>query len=381
MKPKVLFLSSWYPSKHKPTEGNFVQQQAKAAAHIAAVELIYVVLSDQHQHIECQTQTGAFNEQVFYIPKNNWPILHFFINYFLIFRTYWKASSNLRFGKPDLIHASVMYPIGFIGLMLKWRFKIPLVMTEHWTCYHEQASPQPSKWQSFWLNWIGKRVDLVLPVSTDLAAAMYRYGIDTPMKVIPNAIDTTLFSTSNKNKKRVFRFLHVSSLDEAQKNFNLLLRAFRRLKLQQADVELHVVSDGNARPYQEKIAPFDFASSVHFHGAQDAEGVHALLSFCDVFVLPSRFENLPCVLIESLSTGTPMIASAVGGVAEIVNPTNGMLVPSEDEDALLAALISIQQQRFDAEQMHQEAERKYSYQAVAQLMQQAYSQVLQPNVA
>jgi glycosyltransferase involved in cell wall biosynthesis len=105
------------------------------------------------------------------------------------------------------------------------------------------------------------------------------------------------------------------------------------------------------------------------------------LQFADALVLSSRFENLPCVLLEALSTGTPMISTHVGGVAEIINEGNGILVPTENEAALLAAMIEIQNRTFIAEQMHAEAQLKYSPITIAGLFLEAYQMVLQKDVA
>ena len=196
------------------------------------------------------------------------------------------------------------------------------------------------------------------------------------MKVVANVVNTDLFVPQAQKAHANFRFVHVSSLDPIQKNFHLLVNAFYELKKQQSNIELHVVSDGDFEPYRKALDGLDFASSIHFHGPQDPEGVAAILQFADAFVLSSRYENLPCVLLESLATGTPMIATNVGGVAEIINSGNGILVPSEDKAALVSAMQAIQQKSYDADQMHQEAVLKYSQTAIAAQLAAAYQQVL-----
>ncbi|MCB4234228.1 glycosyltransferase family 4 protein [Kaistella anthropi] len=57
----------------------------------------------------------------------------------------------------------------------------------------------------------------------------------------------------------------------------------------------------------------------------------------DCFVLFSDYENFPCVLLESLSTGTPVIATKVGGIPEVVNEKNGILI-SNSKDELYEAM-------------------------------------------
>lgn len=375
-RPKVLCLSSWYPNQLKPTEGNFVEQHLKAASQIADVALIHVVLSDQHQTITLQEKTAPYYQKVIYIPRSKVFLVGKLIAYFQLLMAYWKHALLTPIGKPDLIHGAVLYPVGLIGLMLKLRFRKPLLFTEHWTCYHEYTQPQPSLWQKMMLKFIGNRSQLILPVSLDLAAAMQRFGIKRTMKVIANVVNTDLFVPQAQKAHANFRFVHVSSLDPIQKNFHLLVNAFYELKKQQNNVELHVVSDGDFEPYRKALDGLDFTSSIHFHGPQDPEGVAAIMQFADAFVLSSRYENLPCVLLEALATGTPMIATNVGGVAEIINSGNGILVPSEDKKALLAAMQAIQQKSYDADQMHQEAVLKYSQNAIAAQLAAAYQQVL-----
>jgi glycosyltransferase involved in cell wall biosynthesis len=97
--------------------------------------------------------------------------------------------------------------------------------------------------------------------------------------------------------------------------------------------------------------------------------------------LSSRYENLPCVLIESLACGTPVIATNVGGVAEIVHNKNGILVQSESLPELTEALRAIQSMQFDGEGLRSEAIEKYGPTNIAQLFLEAYQMVLTKDVA
>ena len=379
--PKVLFISSWYPNLLRPTEGNFVDQHIKTAQQIAQVALVHVVLSSSHKTLTHELKQTPFETHLIYLPKNNLPFLGVLINYFQVLFTYWKFASNTKIGKPDLIHANVLYPIGLVGILLKWRWRIPLVFSEHWTCYHPYADPQPPLLVKSALRWIAKRADLILPVSLDLAVAMQQFGIRVPMKVVPNVVDPAVFKIKEKRAHRVYRFVHVSSLDAKQKNFHLLVRAFYALKKEQENVELHVVSDGNEKAYAQLLKDFDFASSIHFHGKQDPEGVAAILQFADAFVLSSRYENLPCVLIESLACGTPVISTQVGGVAEIVHSQNGLLVPSEDLTALINAMKQIQGMSFEGVDLQREMLLKFGPETISGLFLEAYQMLLKTDVA
>lgn len=381
VQPKVLFISSWYPNELKPTEGNFVQQHIRAAQQIAQVALVHVVLSTQHTTLTQQSKQEPYEEHLIYLPKNTWPIIGVLINYFNVLRAFWKFTAQTQLGRPDLIHANVLYPVGMVGILLKWRWRTPLLFSEHWTCYHKYADPQAPMLVKMALRWIGKRASLVLPVSLDLGAAMQQFGINAPMKVVPNVVDPHIFEYKHKRRNKVFRFVHVSSLDPKQKNFHFLVRAFYALKKIQDNIELHVVSDGDQSSYSELIQDFDFAQSIHFHGKQDPSGVAAIMQFADAFVLTSRYENLPCVLIESIACGTPVISTNVGGVAEIVHEKNGILVESEDLKGLIKAMQQIQTLSFSEEELHREMLLKFGPDTISGLFAEAYQMALNKDVA
>ena len=82
--------------------------------------------------------------------------------------------------------------------------------------------------------------------------------------------------------------------------------------------------------------------------------IPALLSISDVFVLPTLKDALPTVLIEALAAGTPIVASNVGGVPEIVQDgASGLLVPPEDLDELARACLKLLQDKSLASQVIQ----------------------------
>jgi glycosyltransferase involved in cell wall biosynthesis len=90
---------------------------------------------------------------------------------------------------------------------------------------------------------------------------------------------------------------------------------------------LDVVGDGPARVEYEALSQaLGVDDRVHFHGDQPREHVAELMRAADLYLLTSEWENLPTVVLESLCTGLPVVASDVGGVAEAVGPDDGLLV-------------------------------------------------------
>jgi len=96
-----------------------------------------------------------------------------------------------------------------------------------------------------------------------------------------------------------------------------------------------------------------------------------------VLVLFSRYENLPCVIIEALSCGLPVIATDVGGVSELVNENNGLLVRSEDEKDLTESMNDVMNnyKNYDREQIAAQAGERFSYATIGKQFNELYMEV------
>jgi len=120
----------------------------------------------------------------------------------------------------------------------------------------------------------------------------------------------------------------------AAKNLDAALRAVERLP----EATLVVIGDGEERQRLEGIA----GDRVRFVGARPRGEVLGLLASADVAVLPSAWENFPHAVVEALAMGTPVVATRVGGVAEIVRDgENGVLVEPGDDEAFAEALARV----------------------------------------
>jgi glycosyltransferase involved in cell wall biosynthesis len=125
-----------------------------------------------------------------------------------------------------------------------------------------------------------------------------------------------------------------------RKGVDVLIAALAQPALR-APYTLWVAGDGPERAALEvDAAKRGLADRVRFLGRRD--DVPNLLEACDVFVLPSRLEGLGVAALEAMARGRPVVASAVGGLAEtVVSDETGLLVPPEDPAALAAALARL----------------------------------------
>lgn len=121
-----------------------------------------------------------------------------------------------------------------------------------------------------------------------------------------------------------------------QKDVGTLLAALRRLP----GATLALLGDGPERERLERLArELGLGERTQFLGAGGREDVLRLSRAADAVVLSSTWENLPHTVVEALSVGTPVVATSVGGVPEVVEDgVNGLLVPPGDVEALAEAL-------------------------------------------
>jgi glycosyltransferase involved in cell wall biosynthesis len=139
---------------------------------------------------------------------------------------------------------------------------------------------------------------------------------------------------------------------------------------------LTVVGNGPSRRSLEDLATaLNIDDQVRFTGTLDREEVRAAYSSSDVFVLASRTEPFGVVLVEAMATGLPLVATRSGGPEDIVTPNTGILVPTDDPEALAAAVKTLRDapaDRFRAETIRSVAVDRYSSDAFVQRSRSLY---------
>jgi glycosyltransferase involved in cell wall biosynthesis len=248
-------------------------------------------------------------------------------------------------GMPDLIHAHNALYAGVIAKHLKQDYGIPFILTEHSSAY---LMNEIRRWQRPFVRDAFKNASARLFVSRYLGKAVEQAFPDAaaPWEWVPNVLDP-LFEYQGAlddeipDAQGVVCFLTVGNL-VGVKGHNILLKAFARAFKDKHWVRLRIGGDGPLREGLEKLCnDLGIKDQVSFLGYLTREQVLAELRRCDAFVLPSFHETFGVVLIEALACGRPVIATSCGGPEEIVNATNGILVPPGDDLALGRAMLQM----------------------------------------
>ncbi len=128
----------------------------------------------------------------------------------------------------------------------------------------------------------------------------------------------------------------------AVKGVPILLEALSALAPDYPGLRLTLAGDGPDRAALEAQArELGLSDMVRFTGYAAQSEIAEMLACADIFVLPSFAEGVPVVLMEAMATGLPVIATQVGGVAELVRDGAGILVAPGDVDALAAAIADL----------------------------------------
>ena len=387
----ILHLLSWFPTPDNPTLGNFCVRMIDALPKDCHSVILSVCDGkDMTKSFEVIEIVGAHHTHVqIYIrpPKIN------AIRKLKMLRMYQYGLKYIkkRFFDPDLIHLHVAYPLGQVALLWKRLYGYKYVMTEHWTIYQPQNKDVLVGGLKKKIVKIANNAELIMPVSLDLQHCMEGHGVHNRFKVIYNLVNTDMFkpcidssiragqrrNDMQDSKKRI---LHISTLRDEAKNFSGILRTIERLRQQRDDFELHVIHDYDAPEFKAFVKEHHLEDCVIFHGKKTSAEVAEAYQQADFFVLFSNFENLPCVIVEAFASGVPVLSTAVGGIAEILSPERGILIPSGDEEALLIGMNTLLDHchEYDREAIREYAIKTFAAQNIGQQIFEAYKEVVIP---
>jgi glycosyltransferase involved in cell wall biosynthesis len=327
----VLFLSSWYPSRVHTTLGNFVRYHALAASKYNTINVLYIVADDNVKDYEIKYfQDEELKTTIVYFKRGFFK----YLNYFIAFTKGFQFLLKKKKIKFDIVHMNIMHPGIWQALYLKWIYKIPYIVSENWHGFQDLAKYNLSFLEMMLIKLGFRFSSVISPVSQQLKNCMINANYKAEYKIIPNVVDTDKFHLGEKgDDNKNFTFLHVSTLDDSIKNVSGIIDAFEKIKHQ--NIELKIIGDGPTDWIVKKISTLKTKNTILVESEKTHDQIAKEMQKADVFVLFSNIENLPLVLIESISSGTPFIATKVGGVPELFNYEMGRLVDARDIDQLL----------------------------------------------
>lgn len=341
---RILTFASLFPNKIDPSHGIFVYQRS---AHLAKRPGNDVVVVSPVPYFpqwlktkRWQMAAGLPSEETFgdlrvYHPR-----------YFLlpkIFMPFHALSMfigclprTLALNKEkriDCIDAHFVYPDGMAAILLGKILNVPVTISARGTdinLYPSYLSIRPM------IKWTLKRANGVIAVSGALKEAMIALGIPRDKaEVIPNGIDATRFSPVSGPEARkklgladgVPLLVSVGALISS-KGHELLVQAVEQILPRHPELQVYIIGEGPFRgPLEKLVKELHLGDHVHLPGKKPNEELPLWFSAADLSCLASLREGWPNVVTESLACGTPVLATRVGGIPEILHsPDLGILV-------------------------------------------------------
>ena len=252
--------------------------------------------------------------------------------------------------QPDILHINSEWLVGYFGAIYAHHRKVPCIFTFHtlWEDYIQNYAPIlrekiSKKIGRDIVKFYLKTANHILAPTPQTAQTVRKYGIDTPVELLPTGIPESMFKLNEAGVERmreeVFsnfpqlkdrKILLFAGRVAKEKNLPFLLPVLKRVNqlLEKAPstsgdttkrAALLVAGDGNfMQDLKDLVEQQQLAQDVFYLGYVERDDLASLYHLADVFTFPSKTETQGLVTVEAMTAGLPVIVPTVGGVAEMV---------------------------------------------------------------
>jgi glycosyltransferase involved in cell wall biosynthesis len=366
----VLLIPYSFPTRREPWPGNFVMEYARSLALQHHVTVVYPQrlgspsVGNQHFFTEelLEPKIRLVNYTYSQLPKS------WVTSYLGAFRKIWRRIRSDW--KVDVIYAHVAMPAGLAALMLGRLLRIPVILTEHWGPTRDwlKKTSVPPKLQYETLRYVYRKVDYLSAVSGSLGDDIYEVFGATADGRLDNPVDCSVFYPV-KTEQASRRVLCVTRGDpDPRKGLPNLFAAWKTVLQRSAGtVYLDIVGPGTdeLRP---QIEAAGIAETCRLLPWRPAPELASLIRDSALVVIPSRYETFGRSGVEALACGVPVVATRCGGPNEYVEEGTGLLVPTDDPEALAAGILAgLRREDFlPPEELARRTRERFSYEAVCQ---------------
>ena len=282
----------------------------------------------------------------------------------------------------DLIHIITPDPSAMVMIQAGYDAGIPIIYQELGVPYH------PPDFESYYQQFTS-----VLPLCAEIAALSplladhCREKLPTSklLSVLPILSDEIVNGNTPERQTNGCVAFGFAARMEALKGPMVLMEAFAATSQLVPNVCLKIAGDGSQRQQvAARARSLNVSDRYHYYGVYTRPDERkAFMHDLDVFVMPSFTEGTPNSIIEAMANGKPIIASAVGGIPDMIDSESGILVPPGDARALAEAMLMLAQNPERRARMgkaaHDRYQQLFSPKAVVPLMLETYGRVAAGN--
>ena len=354
---RLLIVTSQFPIAGEPNRGRPVYQTIRELAKLATVHVVSPVATyprwarpRSYLFRAADPSQSVPGCTVDYVDYPALPAVSRPFNGRLCARA---LDEPLRAFAPDVVLSYWLYPDAYGAMLAARKAGLPLVAGARGSDLRVRDAISRRLTRP-----VVQSAQRLLVVSEDLGrVATQDYGAQADrVRVIPNGCDASIFHPSDRTAARDALGLpqeadvvvYVGRL-VAEKGLLELLEACRTLSATRPGLQLVLVGEG---PLQDELSARiatmqDASMQVRLAGAQPPAEVARWMAASSLVTLPSYSEGHPNVLVEALACGRPVVATAVGGIPEVVDASSGVLVPVRDVPALASGLAQVLERDWD----------------------------------
>jgi teichuronic acid biosynthesis glycosyltransferase TuaC len=348
---RVLSLSTVFPRPDHPHMGLFVRHRLEHLAALAEIRVVAPVPWIDYGHAQRRfpktrgAEVRREGELEVQHPRWLYPPAFGAMNGALLSLQLMPTIARLRREFPfELIDAHFGHPEGVAAALLARHYGCPFTVTLRGSeLMHGEKGPKRKR-----LAWALNRAAMVIAVAEPLREFAISMGVPRERTVvIPNGIDGEIYHPRDRQELRqrlgmkpgAVHFLSAGHLIEL-KGHHRIVAALSLLRKAGVEAELWIIGDkgwgeDGSSLIKQHVRAMDLDTFVHLSPGMPQERLAEYMSACDVFALASSREGWPNVVSEALACGTPVVATRVGGVPELLpDERYGIVVPPDDSAAL-----------------------------------------------
>ena len=365
---KILHITIWYPNELDPQLGIFIQKHICEGHAFAENVVIAVIASTELREPKLRlSETNGVKEIIGYYPVRKGKKWGNYKNYNHILTKIFQHFLTLNF-KPDFVHCHVAEKS--LKIAHKFFEDTPTLLTEHWSGYLDGRYEQLTNGKKKVRLKLANKCQQVVCVSEHLKAALISSGITSPIKVIPNIIDT--YSMKDRLNPQM-KFIVVADLVDSVKNISGIIKAFIKFSEENRDSTLTIIGDGIDRKMLESLAKDN--SRITFEGRYNNKEVLKALPRFDCLIVNSNFETFSMITAEAILSGVPVISSKCGGPEQFIQEgINGFLGEKNDVNDLFRCmnLFKSKIHVMDCKEIHNSILEKVNTKSIHDKFQQIY---------
>ena len=357
----LLVITNLFPNPVEPLRSTFNERQLSALAKTSRLVVIspiswitklrYCARGNLAKIQSCRKWNGipVHYPTYYYLPKIMvW--LRGFTMAASILRQCIRSSRNQR---PSVIFATWAFPDGYAAVLIGHLIGLPVVIKVHGSDVESLNVKGLTRRMAIWALLRARKV---ISVSGYLQDELIEHGVTRDkLAVVYNGVDSELFSLQDQatarlelgldlNRKTI---LFIGNL-KMDKGVTDLMDALTYEVCHRFNPKLIFIGDGPLKHrLEQQVEARSLADSVQILGRKPPEEIVKWINAVDCLCLPSHHEGVPNVILEALSCGVPVLATRVGGIPEIVNRENGVLVQPQRPEALADGITRVFERGWD----------------------------------